>query len=212
MSWGGLNPALTAWRDGIVVRFPNRGSQSDGARADKNHSETSQHQEDADGTVDAYDGDVNYLGSSVPAGTPDEQRILAALKADFEDDPRALLWISNHQIANADRNDWHRYGYSGDSDHTEHTHFQSRQSRERDGSPWKFTRTDALLREMEDQDMPSVDEIVDALLTRDLGKAGGGDTVGVALQSGLANSKKALTELAAVRKELAAVKALLPQT
>lgn len=62
----------------------------------------------------------------------------------------------------------------------------------------------------EEEDV-DVDDIVKALLRADLGKPGGGDTVGVALQSGLQNSKRALTELAEVRAELAKIKAALPK-
>ena len=64
----------------------------------------------------------------------------------------------------------------------------------------------------EEDDMPNADEIVRALLNHDLGKPGGGDTVGVALQAGLQNGKKALAELAEVRAELAKIKESLPPT
>lgn len=78
------------------------------------------------------------------------------------------------------------------------------------GTPAQAAALAKKIRNEEDDNMPSVDDIVDALLNRDLGKEGGGDTVGVALQSGFRNGQKALAELALVRAELAAVKALLP--
>jgi len=152
--WGGLNPALTAWREGINMRFPRRGRASDGGYADKLHGSTSEHQPDADGTVDAFDMDVNLLGSNEPTGTREEQALLTALKLDFEQDThnRSLLWISNKIIANREIRDWARRKYGGKSPHTEHAHWQSRQSKERDGRPWQFVHTDALLARMEEEE------------------------------------------------------------
>jgi hypothetical protein len=160
MTWGGLNPALTSWRNGILARFPRRGRQSDGGYADKVHGSRSEHQPDPDGSVDAYDSDVNYLGSARPAGNAMERRICEALKADFENDPhgRGQLWIHQREIANADIGDWRERPYTNGSPHDLHIHFQSRQSREHDGRPWPMPRTDALLRELEEDDMKMDDE------------------------------------------------------
>src|ERR1044072_6600427 len=102
MSWGGLNNALTAWRDGINLRFPSRGRGADGGYAGAVHGSISQQQPDTDGTVDAFDGDVNLLGSAVETGTPLERRLVETLKLDFEADPRSQLWIHQREIANAD--------------------------------------------------------------------------------------------------------------
>lgn len=149
-NWGGLNRALTAWRNGINRRLPGRDTRTDGARADRLHGATSEHQEDADGTVDAFDMDINVLKSSVSTGSTTEDRIVEALKRDFEADPhqRGQLWIEDRQIANADIDDWRVRGYGGDSPHTEHIHWQSRQSREHIGADWPMPHTDALLREL----------------------------------------------------------------
>lgn len=166
MTWGGLNPALTSWRNGLQARFPHRGTQSDGGYADKLHGSTSEHQADKDGTVDAFDCDVNFLGSSEETGTPTERRIAEAVKADFEDDERAQLWIHQREIANADVQDWLERDYHGPSPHDHHIHFQSRQSHERDGRPWAMPRTDALLRELngdeDDMDQKTFDARMDA--------------------------------------------------
>lgn len=158
MSWGGLNPALTAWRQGINQRFPGRGTGSDGGYADAAHGSDSQHQPDNDGSVDAFDCDVNFLGSRIPAGNPAERRIAEALKRDFQADQhgRGLLWIHQRQIANAEIQHWKRRAYSGDNAHDQHLHYQSRQSKERDGRPWRFIHTDALLREMSEAVMADV--------------------------------------------------------
>lgn len=149
-TWGGLNPALTSWRNGINRRLPGRDTRTDGARADKAHGSTSQHQEDADGTVDAFDQDINVLKSSVSTGTATEDRIVEAMKRDFEQDPheRGQLWIEDRQIANADIDDWRVRDYDGDSPHTAHIHWQSRQSKEHIGADWPMPHLDALLREL----------------------------------------------------------------
>jgi hypothetical protein len=173
VSWGGLNPALTAWREGINLRFPSRGTGSDGGYADAAHGSTSQHQPDADGTVDAFDNDVNYLGSGTPTGTALERRIAEALKLDFQADVhgRGLLWIHRQKIANAEIRFWTPRAYSGSNKHDQHIHFQSRQSKERDGRPWRFIRTDALLREISEGTM--TDAVVTGFSTgaRDILKA-----------------------------------------
>jgi hypothetical protein len=158
-TWGGLNPALTSFRDGIRKRFPHKDTTSDGARADAVHGSQSQHQRDADSTVDAYDCDVNWLDSSDPDGNALEDRISEAVKADFLDDSRAQLWIHNREIANADIRDGAERPYNGPSPHTQHIHFESRQSRERDGRPWAMPRTDALI----GYDEMTQDQLLDAL-------------------------------------------------
>lgn len=148
-NWGGLNNALFAWRNGINDLFPHRSTRSDGGRADSNHASTSQHQPDSDGTVDAFDEDRNYLGSSDQDGNVWEDRIKTALDADFMADPRWQLIISDRKIRNPDIRNGAARDYSGDSPHTEHTHRQVRQSKEDDGRAWKFTHTRAVIREME---------------------------------------------------------------
>lgn len=147
MSWGGLNPALTAYRNAINLRLPNRGRHSDGGYADLAHGSTSQHQPDADGTVDAFDMDVNLLASSAPIGSAAELQLIEALKLDFEQDPygRGQLWIHHREIANRDVDNWRERGYSGDNPHTQHVHWQSRQSREHIAAAWPLPRFDHLL-------------------------------------------------------------------
>lgn len=147
-NWGGLNNALAAWRVGLNSILPGRSTRSDGARADGAHASSSEHQPDADGTVDAFDEDRNYLASSDPDGNAIEDRIHAALNADFMADRRAHLIISDRKIRNSNIDDWRVRDYGGASPHTEHTHRQVHQSLEDDGRPWKFTRTRALLEEL----------------------------------------------------------------
>jgi hypothetical protein len=151
MSWGGLNNALTAWRNAYTLRLPGRGTASDGARADALHGSKSQHQEDSDGTVDANDMDVNVRGSSVETGTATELRIIEAMKLDFEQDPheRGQLWIHNGEIANKDRDDWAERDYSGTTNpHRKHVHWESDQAHEDNGRTWPMPNTDRVLREL----------------------------------------------------------------
>ncbi len=154
-SWGGLNPALTAWRNAYLSRFPHRGTASDGARADAAHSPLSQHQSDADGTVDANDMDVNVEGSAEPTGSARERQLVEAMKLDFERDPfgRGRLWIHDGQIASRAIGNWRVRGYAG-APHDKHVHWESDQARERIADPWPMPHTDGLLRQWkEDAEM-----------------------------------------------------------
>ena len=187
MSWGGLNPALTQFRRAVMVRFPKRGTQSDGGYADAAHGSSSQHQPDADGSVDAFDMDVNFLGSSVPTGNATEKRILAAVLADFRNDPhdRAQVVISNRKISNRDIDDWRERTYDGDSPHDHHAHCQSRPENERDGRPWPMPRTDALIRELNGEDVTPA-ELNDAIckaLETERGQAAIGTAAGRGVHS-----------------------------
>ena len=148
MTWGSLNPALTSWRNGINDLFPARDTRTDGAIADADHDSDSEHQPDQDKLVDAFDQDVNLLGSGVPTGDDRERALNEALKADFQADPRAHLWISRSQIASHDASNWKRRAYGGPSPHTEHTHYESHEQNEGDGRPWKFTHTIAKMEEL----------------------------------------------------------------
>lgn len=215
MSWGGLNPALAAWRIGLNELLPGRSTRSDGGRADSNHSSSSQHQPDADGTVDAFDEDRNYLASPDQDGNPDEDKIFAALNKDFMADPRAHLIIADRTIRNSEIGDWRIRDYTGASPHTEHTHRQVHQSMERDARPWKFTHTKALLRQLQGgDDLPTVedllnaDEIVNDINPGTPGKPGHNPkmTVRWALQYA-SRAALALDETRAVRKDLAVLAA-----
>lgn len=167
MSWGGLNNALTAWRNAVMRRFPDKDTTSDGARADAVHRVTSEHQPDADGTVDAYDMDVNVLAGTPESGTATERRLVEAMKLDFQRDPhsRGKLWIHQREIANRDIGNWRRREYTGESPHDKHVHWQSIQSREDDGSDWPMPHTDALLRELRGDDV-SAEEVVQGIETK----------------------------------------------
>lgn len=212
-NWGGLNNALTSWRDGIMQRFPGKDTSTDGARADRLHSSVSEHQEDPDGTVDAYDCDVNWLRSNDPDGDAVEDRITAAVLADFMADPRSRLWISDGKIANKNVQDGKVRTYHGKNKHDRHVHFEAIQRLEDDGRPWAMPRTDALLRELRGDDdvtpqdkreiaEQAADLVVERLLNAD--RIQGYDTKGEALKpvpgKPLEHTLTVATALAAARR------------
>jgi hypothetical protein len=126
----------------------------DGARADGNHSGNSQHQEDSDGTVDAWDMGNMLCNSGVPTGSDRERELLEALQLDFEQDPhgRGHLWISHMEIAEHDEG-WDQDPYGGSSPHDEHTHWEARQDREDDGRAWPLPHLERLVDTMSVEDV-----------------------------------------------------------
>lgn len=164
MAWGSLNPSLTAFRNAINKRFPNRSMKSDGGVADKNHSSTSKHQLDENGWANAFDCDNNFLNSSDSHGSPEEDKILEAIKLDFEQDPhkRAHLWISHREIAQHNSGNWKENYYGGDSAHDEHTHFETCSDKKNDSREWPMPHLDEILgdnmgMELTDKYKPSPD-------------------------------------------------------
>lgn len=127
-----LNRFLTSWRDAVNGHYPSRGKASDGTIGNAAHQAESfsEHNPDRDGSVDAFDMDVNLFGSSVGTGNADELRQLETLKAEFQRLPESQLWIHRGRIANRDIENWKRRRYSGASPHDHHVHWQSRSSME----------------------------------------------------------------------------------
>lgn len=127
-----LNPFLTSWRDSVNKAFPHRTKASDGTIGDLAHSKTSsEHNADGDGSVDAWDCDVNLFGSKNQTGTPVELLAMRTLLKEFQQQPQAQLWIFRGQIANRDIGPWRVRRYDGPSLHDHHAHFQSRSTLER---------------------------------------------------------------------------------
>lgn len=131
MGWY-LNPALTTFRDEVNARWPNRDKASDGTIGDEAHQASdSDHNPDSDGSVDAWDMDVNLYGAS--KGVPHDD--LDFLKDRFEAHQASLYWIHDGVIASRDYG-WRREPYYGDNPHDKHIHWNSREKYEDSTAPW----------------------------------------------------------------------------
>jgi peptidoglycan hydrolase-like protein with peptidoglycan-binding domain len=127
-----LNEFLTSWRNAVSKRYPLRTKASDGSIGNLAHQATvSEHNPDPDGSVDAWDCDLNLLGSKTATGSAAEVRAMKELIAEFQKQPQAQLWIFQRHIANRDIGNWKVRAYNGRSPHDEHCHFQSRPTQER---------------------------------------------------------------------------------
>jgi hypothetical protein len=119
-----LNPALTRFRNAVNAAYPNRDKTSDGTIGDENHQAgISDHNPDLDGSVDAWDMDVD--------GVPVED-----LKVVFQAHESSQYWIHNRQIATRG-NGWKRVPYSGANPHDKHVHWNTRTSHENSTAPWE---------------------------------------------------------------------------
>lgn len=126
-----LNRWLTSWRTKINGVFSKRSKKSDGTIGDLRHQASfSEHNRDWDGSVDAWDMDVNVYASGNEQGSKDELAEIENLKREFQNDPGSQLWIHNGYIANRDIGNWTRRRYYGANQHDKHVHWQSRSSKE----------------------------------------------------------------------------------
>lgn len=132
MAWY-LNPALTRFRNAVNAAYPNRDKTSDGTIGDEAHQAgSSDHNPDTDGSVDAWDMDVNLR-------TGNDAATLEHLKRVFQAHPASRYWIHNDQIARREYG-WRRdsYSYAGPNRnrHTQHVHWNTRESYENSTAQW----------------------------------------------------------------------------
>lgn len=192
MTWY-LNKALSTFRAEVNARYPRRDKASDGTIGDEAHQSTSSdHNPDADGSVDAWDMDVEVNGAGQPYA-PDVE----ALKRAFERHEASKYWIHNDQISFRSEG-WkpRSYSYAGSSRnrHTQHVHFNTRTEYEGSTKPW--------LEDDMNADQDRLLRNVERILTTGWS---GRDAFGINYGDG-----KALTlpnPLAAIRAELAAAEA-----
>jgi hypothetical protein len=134
MAWY-LNPALTRFRNAVNAAYPTRDKASDGTIGDEAHqSTTSDHNPDVDGSVDAWDMDVDL-------GSRDNGAAIEELKRIFQAHESSRYWIHNRQVAS--RSDgWVRRPYDGTNPHTMHVHWNTRTLHENSTEPWPIEGDD----------------------------------------------------------------------
>ncbi len=153
MAWY-LNPALTGFRAAVNDAYPNRDRTSDGTIGDTAHQGTaSDHNPDPDGSVDAWDMDVDLRSGNDAAE-------IEHLKAVFQAHPSSRYWIHNREEASRSTG-WRRVRYTGSNPHTGHVHWNTREQFENSQAPWPVEQGD-------DEDMPSAEETATAVWFRDI--------------------------------------------
>lgn len=131
MTWY-LNRALATFRAEVNAAYPNRDKTSDGTIGDAAHAGTdSDHNPDRDGTVDAWDMDVDL-------GVKDAAAAIERMKKKFEAHESSQYWIHDGRIASRDWG-WQRRRYYGTNPHDKHVHWNGRDSHQRSTKPWGIT-------------------------------------------------------------------------
>ncbi|MEU1602693.1 hypothetical protein [Micromonospora matsumotoense] len=147
MAWYS-NKALTNFRTAVNEKYPKRDKTSDGTIGDEAHQGTnSDHNPDPDGSVDAWDMDVDLRST-------DDAAAIEELKKVFQAHESSQYWIHNRKIAN--RSDgWVRRDYTGKNPHDKHVHWNTRESHEDSNKPWNIKGVDDMF-EQEDRDKLNV--------------------------------------------------------
>lgn len=138
-----LNKALTNFRNAVNMAYPRRDRASDGTIGDPDHAaRSSDHNPDPDGSVDAWDMDVEVNGKGKPYTADVEE-----LKRVFQAHESSSYWIHNDQIARR-ADGWRRRPYGefnddpGRNKHTQHVHWNTRSSHENSTKPWPIQEDD----------------------------------------------------------------------
>jgi hypothetical protein len=164
-----LNPALSQFRAEVNAEYPGRDKGSDGTIGNEAHQVTnSDHNPDVDGSIDAWDMDVEVNGPGRPF-LDDVER----LKKVFQAHPSSGYWIHNDQIASRDGS-WVRrsYAYAGPNRnrHDKHVHWNTRPAFENSTVPWEIdkpmtiTELHALLRSILSADTATERQVRDMIL------------------------------------------------
>lgn len=167
MAWY-LNKALTNFREEVNRRYPSRDKSSDGTIGDTAHqATTSDHNPDPDGSVDAWDMDVELNGPGKPYDDDLRKVINAAIKHE------AIQYIIyNRKITSRSWGLGVWKTYTGSNPHDKHVHFNTRTSHEKSNKPW-----------LEEEDMPLSDSdmpiIRAAIHSTQIGRTG--ETFGVVM-------------------------------
>jgi hypothetical protein len=125
--------ALSTLRDQVNTLAPNRSKLSDGWRGDSKHAaRKSDHNPEADGTVDAFDLTHD------PKGGVDIQKVCDAIIA--SKDKRVSYLICNGQITSGNNGPkpWVKRPYTGANKHNHHMHVSVLDAHQDDTSPWKI--------------------------------------------------------------------------
>lgn len=210
-----LVPCLVSLRGEFNHAYPNRDKGADGWIGDTTHQrevtdhnpddtpglETPFHDADTTPEVHALDVDADLGGTPTLAVHCENIR----LRHFRGQDDRLQNIIYRGRVASRSWGwAWHDRPELG---HFDHAHFSARYTtaQENDTAPWGVYREDD---DMTRTEMETLAELIGEAVSRrfiatDLGKAGGGDTVGVVLQTGvLGNSTRALELLEQISTKL----------
>lgn len=227
MSAAVLVPAGVSLRAEYNEVNPHRDTGSDGWIGDSAHTSSSDHTPDEDSAVlrdhdSDHKNEVHAVDIDSTGPWPDGQRA-TRVGSWFDRKIKSIVarekrrWNDPHDVCRLEYVIWNGMIYSrirnfepvpytGSSDpHTGHAHFSFRYltTSESDTSPWGVAEGD------DEMDAEGRKEIIVDLLNFDLGKKGGGDTVQVALQTAMQQSKRAADDAAGVRTEVAGLHAMM---